>query len=507
MYTIMIVDDEMAIRENLPKAILFEEHGFRVISKAKNGQDAFDLLPKVKPDVILLDVAMPTLDGLGFLEKLRNSEYRKTIVILLSGYSDFACAKTAMRFGVRAYLNKPIDEEEIYPLLDEICVELQEQERESSRGTLQTDMDTLVKLYNSVTDNRDNLSNYMLLHCVALQMNTSFEEENPFQVIQECLSEELNSFGNCFFRSRGSVFTYLIPNVILSKYGDMVLFAKHILYQLKQKKMICALLFDDSIFNVSHSTFRDDYSCRLYTMQTDIFYNMKNYVIYKEVKDDYKLLKLHMEDEFVDNLRSNLLQLNKEVIDSKFKELITNIRSMNLRIEYIQEISYRIYYLLIDVISSINNTYEEEALLQPPLWLDNPFFVTFDKWISIVKGEINSAYEFIEKSKKMSNLGICGEVIEYVHRHYTEPITIKQVADMFYLNPVYLGRTFQKATGVSFKQYVNELRINEAKRLLSQTDKLIYEIADELGYTESKYFIQKFTAEVGISPTEYRKSK
>jgi two-component system response regulator YesN len=57
---------------------------------------------------------------------------------------------------------------------------------------------------------------------------------------------------------------------------------------------------------------------------------------------------------------------------------------------------------------------------------------------------------------------------------------------------------------VNFNQYVNRIRIAEAKKLLLQTDKLIYEIASEVGYTESKYFIVKFTQEVGKSPTEYR---
>ena len=85
-----------------------------------------------------------------------------------------------------------------------------------------------------------------------------------------------------------------------------------------------------------------------------------------------------------------------------------------------------------------------------------------------------------------------------------EQFSLKQVADIFYINAAYLGRVFQKTTGMCFKEYVNKIRISEAKRLLLQTDRLIYEIANDVGFTESSYFIVKFSQEVGKSPSEYR---
>lgn len=77
---------------------------------------------------------------------------------------------------------------------------------------------------------------------------------------------------------------------------------------------------------------------------------------------------------------------------------------------------------------------------------------------------------------------------------------------MYFVTPSYLGRCFQKVTGVGFKQYLNQLRIEEAKLLLARTDKMVYEVAEEVGFTESKYFVSKFTAQVGKTPLEYRKA-
>ena len=118
--------------------------------------------------------------------------------------------------------------------------------------------------------------------------------------------------------------------------------------------------------------------------------------------------------------------------------------------------------------------------------------------------------------------GIGEQALTYIQRHFREQISLKSVADKFYVSPSYLGRCLQKALkGSSFRQYLNDLRIREAKRLLRDTDKMIYEIAQDVGYadpkyfnrvfkevegvSESKYFISKFTDLTGVTPAEYRR--
>jgi len=244
-------------------------------------------------------------------------------------------------------------------------------------------------------------------------------------------------------------------------------------------------------------------------MLTDVFFGASRYLLYSPERYVTLPLRHHIEDRYLERLRKHLLSLDKghiEEAEKDFQELTEEIELAHLGMEYIQEISYRIYYLIIDVMASINNTQKEEPILQRPEWRDYSFFITFGKWKDMNMLLIKEAFKFMESSHKMANLGVCGEVVEYIHRHYQESITIKQVADLSFINSTYLGRAFQKVIGIGFKQYLNDLRIAEAKRLLRQTDQLIYEIANQVGYTESKYFIEKFTKEVGISPSEFRRS-
>ena len=124
MYRVLIVDDETTIREQLPVAFEWAQYGFEVAGTAANGMEAMAAVEKYSPDLILLDIRMPVMDGLAFLKWLHDSPYRETKVLILTGYSEFDYAITAMRYGAMGYLNKPLDEDEIAEYLNEIAKEL-----------------------------------------------------------------------------------------------------------------------------------------------------------------------------------------------------------------------------------------------------------------------------------------------------------------------------------------------------------------------------------------------
>ena len=126
MYRVLIVDDETTIREQLPVAFEWAQYGFEVAGTAANGMAAMEAVRKYSPDLILLDIRMPVMDGLSFLKWLHDSPFREPKVLIRTGYSEFDYARTAMRYGAAGYLNKPLDEDEIAEFLAEIAGELSE---------------------------------------------------------------------------------------------------------------------------------------------------------------------------------------------------------------------------------------------------------------------------------------------------------------------------------------------------------------------------------------------
>ena len=112
MYKLFIADDEAIIREGLRCLLDWETLGFTIAGEAANGDAALQFLLSETPDLVLLDIRMPGMSGLDVVRIAREHGYDGKVVIL-SGYSDFNYARTAIRYGVLSYLTKPIDEEEM----------------------------------------------------------------------------------------------------------------------------------------------------------------------------------------------------------------------------------------------------------------------------------------------------------------------------------------------------------------------------------------------------------
>lgn len=119
MLKIIIVDDEYLFREALKVSIDFEGLGLEIVGEAKNGKEAIGLVESQKPDIALVDINMPIIDGLEFAKYI-NSKEIDTKIIIISGYDQFDYAKEAIHLGVQSYLLKPINEEELTNELKEL---------------------------------------------------------------------------------------------------------------------------------------------------------------------------------------------------------------------------------------------------------------------------------------------------------------------------------------------------------------------------------------------------
>lgn len=124
METVLIADDEQNIREGLKYILDWKQIGFEIIGETANGDDTLSFILKQNPSLVLLDIRMPKMYGTEIIKIARENGFKGKFIIL-SGYSDFTYAQTAIRYGASFYLTKPIDEDELLASVSKVKKELE----------------------------------------------------------------------------------------------------------------------------------------------------------------------------------------------------------------------------------------------------------------------------------------------------------------------------------------------------------------------------------------------
>ena len=107
MLKVFLAEDEFIIREGIKNNIDWQAHGYEFCGEASDGELAFPLIQKTRPDILITDIKMPFMDGLS-LSKIVSKEFPRMKIIIISGYDDFEYARQAIEVGVDQYLLKPL---------------------------------------------------------------------------------------------------------------------------------------------------------------------------------------------------------------------------------------------------------------------------------------------------------------------------------------------------------------------------------------------------------------
>ena len=130
MYKVLLVDDERMILEGISSVVDWQRSGTELVGTARNGLEAYERIAEKQPDIVISDISMPGLDGIGLVAKTYE-QFPEVRFIMLSGYKDFEYAQRAMQYGVKHYLVKPCNEQQIEAAIAELLSErAAEQERE-----------------------------------------------------------------------------------------------------------------------------------------------------------------------------------------------------------------------------------------------------------------------------------------------------------------------------------------------------------------------------------------
>ncbi|WP_058306790.1 response regulator [Gracilibacillus massiliensis] len=509
MYKVLLVDDERMILDGISVIVDWSKHQTELVGRAMNGLEAFDFISQNEPDIVITDITMPGLDGIGLVKKTK-AHYPDIKWIFLSGYNEFEYARQAMRFGVKHYLLKPCNENNIAEALEEVVKEKQEEEEaltymkvmeeEVTKNNF-SEQEEIVKqffLYQKLTDDTERKMKSLVEQVYASEAFYFWYIDMEAIVSYDQIIDVVQSIKNHW--DQPEVITTFIENKIL------IMMPKRI-----SEQEVYGFL--DSL-PFSYESGYSVVSTECYTKQ-----NLKDVPKMEDMIQQlfylpaYSSVNHHNWMSFYENLHSDIeididkimyyLKKNQQVEALKYLEdFISQLKEHKISPKTTRGYFIQIYLLLM----SKHSKYSTEDRVQAIGKLED--FQHISKFIHFFKDLFQRMVEQVEHPTKYSK--VVRQMQECIEEEIENPeLTLQWLANnCLYMNADYLGKTFKKETGHRFSSYVTNARINRAVEIIeSEEDIKVFELAERLGFGNNpQYFSQLFKRMKGFTPSEIIKT-
>lgn len=511
MNSVFIVDDDYYVRKGLLELIGWNSCGYEVCGEADNGEDALELIKEIKPDLIVTDIRMPVLDGLNLIKSIVELTDLKTNFIIVSGYNDFKYAQKALRYGVHDFILKPIDKEEFENTLIELAKGINKRkkhertrERTLASTTLEQILAGVIDPLNDEYIEKLNLSNVLEMRYMLVEVNDNqMDSFKVFEVIQkemEFITQHKNPLIKEYEQDR---FGLLITDKQLHLFSNNVnrfslRFQKELERKLDHK---ISIYIGKPIKQLEE--IRQSYKTAKESSQFKYALSTNEPINYEDVQA-LAINYIKLEQSFFELLMEHVIENQTDAIIESIDQMINEFQTNMFARDAVKTTINRCVHEVIRLIKTREGDEHELSNLQIMLsWEEKP--LTLDQIKGIFSNFVLEGSAYVFKLNQEMIKGSIYKVKEYIETSYDENLTLKSIADKFYMNPAYLGQLFRKTYGVYFRDYFRQVRINEAKKRLRQTDMRVYEIADDVGFENPDYFVTQFKKEVGMTPMKYRK--
>lgn len=512
MLRVLLVDDEVFARKGLSALIPWRELGYDIVGEADDGEEALKLIEALRPDVVVTDIRMPVMDGLKLIGHLREQGASSPKFIIISGYNDFKYAQQAVRYGVQDFILKPIDEDEMAAALTRIK-RLLDKERED-RGTQRAELDaaTLDAWASGAANEAE---------AAALGIRPDAE--------YGCLLIERNNRIGGKDRETGDQ----LAELKRALRGHLSLERQSKLYDVDGSTF--GLIVSAESSGSTACDWETLATSLLWAMPGDIRPDMRVYVgrpgigaagaaashrtakeamQYKYALDDLQAIVYDQAASVSLCYRQSDSKLNAELMEAieeadeptmlaSIDKLFETFTRERFAPESVQAAVASWVLGVTRVVRELDGDENELASLKAVMqWSNEPKTLAGLK--SMIVAFVRESVAYIADKRKSRAKGGIHKVKQYIETHYHQNLSLKSISKTFFMNPVYLGQLFKKTYGVYFNDYLLEIRIQEAKRLLRQTDLKVYEVAERVGFGNPDYFVTQFEKVERKTPTEYR---
>lgn len=530
MITMMIVDDEAVIRKGISTAIDWESMGIHLVAEAANGRDGLTKALVLRPDIVITDVKMPVMDGIRFVQRLRE-KLPSVKVIILSGYSDFEYSRQALKAGAVDYLLKPVSVEELTRLMTSLRQRiLQERRHQSELQRTGRLLNTSLPILRAdcIRDFvQGELSEKQFLH--QAEENVGIDLSGPsYQILviniddfyqmpispgdRRLLRYSLANIADELLREGAMVSIGYAGEdsllILLSlKAGTDVIVecCRQIqFYFLQYFKATVTVGIGRQVAKVSElgTSYRQAWDA----LERKIFKGKNRVIVAEEnfAEPDESVLLLRKPDE--DDLRGMLkllqnMELQKK-LDAIFREYFTGYTRSRKATK-----QFCIYLIGIALREMENLSLSPDAVFGESGWLyrEAERYETLEELSMWVKSIYGRVFRALESHRSNQYKGVVKKGIEYAQANYRESIQVADVAKAVFVTPNYFSKIFKQEMGENFTEWLNKYRIEKAKeKIMREPDVKTYQVAMETGFKDYKYFAYIFKKYAGYTPGTYR---
>jgi two-component system, response regulator YesN len=530
MYKVLIVDDEYYFRQAIKVSLPWEEMELELIGEAKNGEDALEQTRMLHPDIIMVDINMPIMDGLAFIKEAK-AEGFKSKFIVLTGHSEFAYAQHALQLGVSNYVLKPIDEEEIRSSLCEIkklinkerkaIVELDDLRKQAAEkaSLLRNQVLNDWLLGNIDLEHKEERLRSLGIDIVSAYYRTAVIDIEGSDKHARSMEQENTTLGSiCSIFVQQAENKSLKCECIVNGKGQFVLIFGSIDNDFDEVGELC-----DSIRLMMAATneytytiglgngylgfeaVSESYKEALYALKHRFILGGNQVIHYSRVTQTSMKVSLYSVDK-----RSRLLMSmrsgNTQEVEAWLVDFFNNARVKKASLEMLLVAGFEIFSTCMEFLEETSRDIHEifdsqtEADLFQFIERMNSFS-EFEEWI---RSLIRKLMAHVHANKTSRSAIIVEQVKTFIESNYAnEEMKIEDIARGVHMNYNHLCYVFKKETSCTINDYLTQKRMQRAKELFDQGYLVVQEVASRVGYSDANYFGKCFKKYAGISPSKY----
>ncbi|MFS0726940.1 response regulator [Paenibacillus sp. 1P07SE] len=524
-YTALLVDDEPIILRSLEAAVPWEELGVSIVGKARNGEEALQLYHQHKPDIIISDIRMPSIDGIALMSEVRSCDAR-LIFIVISGYGDFEYARRAIREGASDYLLKPIDHEELTHIIRKSVVKLEAERRarEESDQLLHSVQALSLLARERLLAELTEGNSRPLQHLKWLEMSL-LEQPYLMAIVQ---LDRFASVNKQWTPDEKRLWMFAVRNILeewsaqnegLAMFpfhsGEWILLFPAEMDRRKESlggeivrhiatyaKLACSVGFSRPVrgldqLNAAYRSAQSALYQRFFAGQQTVFADRPDTSPETGRPEQWPYPRW-IEEELMQAIRSLDLFRLLGLLDQLQLELEGGGMSRESLLRFMTEIaivSHREFGQL-----QLASELPIDGLLQ-----QMEEAVTLEMAIAALKEAYRHWTELqLGARDQQDGAALIGKAQRYIDNHYRNDLGIDEVSDFVGLSTSHFCALFKQVAGLTFLEYLTRCRIDKARYILEHTEVKVYQLAPLVGYQDPRYFTQVFKKITGMTPSEYR---